>query len=117
MLKGLDDAPFTGVGVALVTLVDDAQHVDVQATVAHAVKLVDLGMKAVLVGGTTGEATALAKAERNELLAAVIERVRDRAIVNYRYWAASPKEACRLAKPPVPLAQRAFSAHRPIPWT
>ena len=61
---------FNGVGVALVTIFDDRGAVDVPATVGHAKRLVDLGVRAVLVAGTTGEAELLEDAERLELIGA-----------------------------------------------
>jgi 4-hydroxy-tetrahydrodipicolinate synthase len=64
---------FTGVGVALVTLMDDAGGVDAAATGALAAELADRGMQAVLACGTTGEAGTLTDAER----VAVIRAVRD----------------------------------------
>jgi 4-hydroxy-tetrahydrodipicolinate synthase len=59
---------FTGVGVALATLFDDAGEVDAKATAEHAAALVDLGVRAVGVAGSTGEATALTADERVALL-------------------------------------------------
>ncbi|HJU01153.1 MAG TPA: dihydrodipicolinate synthase family protein, partial [Actinomycetes bacterium] len=55
---------FTGVGVALATLFDEAGDVDAKATAAHAATLVDLGIRAVVVAGSTGEAAALTAGER-----------------------------------------------------
>lgn len=66
---------FNGVGVALVTLFDDHGDVDAPATAAHAARLVELGVRAVLVAGTTGEAAALSIPEREAVLAAVRQRV------------------------------------------
>lgn len=63
--------PFTGVGVALVSLFDDDATLDTSATADLAARLVDLGMRSVLVAGTTGEAMALSVEERIELVAAV----------------------------------------------
>jgi 4-hydroxy-tetrahydrodipicolinate synthase len=62
---------FSGVGVALVTLFTADGALDAPATAAHAAALVDLGVRAVVVAGSTGEAAALEEAERDELLAAV----------------------------------------------
>ncbi len=62
---------FTGVGVALVSLFDADGGLDAKATAAHAATLVDLGVRAVVVAGTTGEAAALSAAERDALLAEV----------------------------------------------
>lgn len=60
-----------GVAVALVTLFDDTGRVDLDATAAHAARLVGVGVRAVLVAGSTGEADALTDAERVDLVAAV----------------------------------------------
>jgi 4-hydroxy-tetrahydrodipicolinate synthase len=61
---------FSGVGVALLTFFDEDGAVDVAATVSHAQRLVGLGVRAVLVAGTTGEADTLTDPEREELIAA-----------------------------------------------
>jgi 4-hydroxy-tetrahydrodipicolinate synthase len=66
-------ALFRGVGVALVTLFDDDGALDAPATARLAARLVDLGVRAVLVAGTTGEAAALAPDERSALIRAVRE--------------------------------------------
>src|SRR2546423_5243099 len=61
-----------GVAVALVTLFEpDGVRVDAAATAAHARRLVDLGVRAVLVAGSTGEADTLTDDERIELIAVV----------------------------------------------
>jgi 4-hydroxy-tetrahydrodipicolinate synthase len=62
---------FKGVGVALVTLFDDDLELDAPATADLASRLVELGVKGVVVAGTTGEAAALDPEERTELFAAV----------------------------------------------
>jgi 4-hydroxy-tetrahydrodipicolinate synthase len=62
---------FQGAGVALVTLFGGSGELDAPATADLAAQLVELGVRAVLVAGTTGEAGALDFDERNELLAAV----------------------------------------------
>jgi 4-hydroxy-tetrahydrodipicolinate synthase len=62
---------FTGVGVALVTLLDSSGSVDSASTAALASDLADRGMRGILVCGTTGEAATLSDAERAELIAAV----------------------------------------------
>jgi 4-hydroxy-tetrahydrodipicolinate synthase len=59
---------FRGVGVALATLFDDHGEVDAKATADHAATLVDLGVRAVVVAGSTGEANALTAEERVALL-------------------------------------------------
>ena len=62
---------FTGVGVALVTLFRDDGEVDAAATAEHAARLVDLGLKAVVVAGSTGEAASLSLEDRRALVQAV----------------------------------------------
>lgn len=69
---------FSGVGVALVTLFDDDGGVAVGPTADLAGQLVETGMQAVVVGGSTGEAYALTDAERLDLLRAVRRVVPDR---------------------------------------
>ncbi|MBV8961378.1 MAG: dihydrodipicolinate synthase family protein [Actinobacteria bacterium] len=62
---------FTGVGVAIVTLFDDGGAVDAKATADLAAQLVDLGMQAVVVAGSTGEAASLNVDERTAVIQAV----------------------------------------------
>jgi len=62
---------WTGPAVALVNLFDAGAAIDAKATAGHAARLVDAGMRAVLVNGSTGEAATLSDAERVELVAAV----------------------------------------------
>lgn len=62
---------FRGVGVALVTLFDDAGEVDTASTAALAVELVGHGVAAVVIAGSTGEAATLDTAERAALTAGV----------------------------------------------
>ena len=62
---------FTGVGVALVTLFHDDGALDAPATADLTGRLVDLGARAMLVAGTTGEPSTLAPEERSALISAV----------------------------------------------
>ncbi len=73
----MTDPAFTGVGVALVTLFDADGGLDAKATAAHAAALVDLGVQAIVVAGTTGEAAALSIEERDTLLAELRAAVTD----------------------------------------
>ena len=66
---------FTGVGVALVTLLDAGGRVDTAATAALAADLAGRGIRGVLVCGTTGEAATLADSERSDLVRAVRDAV------------------------------------------
>ena len=63
--------PLAGVGAALVTLFDERGAVDVEATARHAARLAGLGMRLILVCGSTGEAAALTAEERVALIRAV----------------------------------------------
>ncbi|MET0727201.1 MAG: dihydrodipicolinate synthase family protein [Acidimicrobiales bacterium] len=89
---------FTGVGVALVTLFDDHGDIDAPATADHAARLVEAGVNAVLVGGTTGEAAALDPDERSDLLIAVSSAVDRRVPVLAGTGAPSARQAVVLSK-------------------
>jgi 4-hydroxy-tetrahydrodipicolinate synthase len=89
---------FSGVGVALVTLFDDEGEIDAPATADHAARLVDAGIGAVLVAGTTGEAAALDPDERSDLLIAVRNAVDGRVPVLAGTGAASARQAVVLSK-------------------
>ncbi|SDZ15472.1 4-hydroxy-tetrahydrodipicolinate synthase [Asanoa ishikariensis] len=67
----MTDPLWTGVAAALVTLFDDDNAIDERATATHAARLADEGVRAVLVGGSTGEADTLTDAELAGLTAAV----------------------------------------------
>lgn len=90
--------PFTGIGVALVTLFDRAGELDAAATAAHAVRLVDAGLRAVVVAGSTGEAASLDADERGRLLTAVREAVDGRAPVLAGTGAPSARQAVALSR-------------------
>lgn len=90
--------PFTGVGVALVTLFDDEGEIDAPATADHAARLVDAGVAAVVVAGSTGEAAALDADERSDLLIAVRSSVDGRVPVLAGTGAPSARQAVVLSK-------------------
>jgi dihydrodipicolinate synthase/N-acetylneuraminate lyase len=68
---------FTGIGVALVTFFDEHGHVDIECTSKHAAHLAGRGVRAIVVAGSTGEASHLSMKERLQLLDAVIAAVPD----------------------------------------
>ena len=68
---------FKGVGVALLTLFHDDGSIDPGGTAGLARELVERGMRAVLVAGTTGEAATLTNAERSALIDAVRQAIPD----------------------------------------
>ena len=77
-MTGAGSVPvFTGVAVAAVTFFDQRGHVAVAATAKHAEHLAGRGMRAIVVAGTTGEASHLSMKERLHLLDAVRSAVDD----------------------------------------
>jgi dihydrodipicolinate synthase/N-acetylneuraminate lyase len=62
---------FTGIGAALVTLFDGSGELDTTATAGLAARLVEAGVRAIVVAGTTGEADALCDDDRLRLFEAV----------------------------------------------
>jgi 4-hydroxy-tetrahydrodipicolinate synthase len=87
---------FTGVGVALVTLLDDAGGVDATATGSFAAELAERGMQAVLACGTTGEAGTLTDDERVQVIRAVRDAVPAGVPVLAGTGAARPDRAAEL---------------------
>jgi 4-hydroxy-tetrahydrodipicolinate synthase len=92
------DPVFTGVGVALATLFDDDLAVDMGATVDHAARLADAGVRAVVVAGSTGEAAALDADERSQLVAKVRGSVPAGVAVLAGTGAASARQAVALSR-------------------
>lgn len=82
--------------MALATLFDDDGDLDAAATAEHAARLVDLGMRAVVVAGSTGEAAALSAEERVELLSEVRDAVPDHVPVLAGTGAPSARQAAAL---------------------
>jgi 4-hydroxy-tetrahydrodipicolinate synthase len=62
---------FTGVGVALLTLLEPGGAVDAAATAELAASLAGVGVRAVLACGTTGEPATLTDPERVAIISAV----------------------------------------------
>jgi 4-hydroxy-tetrahydrodipicolinate synthase len=89
-------AIFTGVGVALVTRFSEDGALDAPASAELAAQLVGLGVRAVVVAGSTGEAAALEPDERTELLDAVRAAVGGAVPVIAGTVAPSARQAARL---------------------
>lgn len=104
---------FTGVGVALVTLFDEEGEIDAPATADHAARLVEAGVRAVLVAGSTGEAAALDADERSDLLIAVRYAVDGRVPVLAGTGAASTRQAVVLSKRAAADGADALLVHPP----
>jgi 4-hydroxy-tetrahydrodipicolinate synthase len=94
----VDKPVFTGVGVALVTLFDERGDLDAPATAGLAAQLVDLGVRAVIVAGTTGEAATLDAEERVVLLDAVRRELPASVPVIAGTGAPSPRQAALLTR-------------------
>ncbi len=90
--------PFTGIGVALVTLFDRDGAVDAAATARHAAHLVERGVRGVVVTGSTGEAAALDADERSALLTAVRDAVGGAVPVVAGTGAPSARQAVALSQ-------------------
>ena len=89
---------FSGVGVALVTLFDDRGDVNASGTAEHAARLVELGVQAVVVAGSTGEAATLSPDERDLLLQAVRDEVDGAVPVITGTGAPSARQAAELTR-------------------
>jgi 4-hydroxy-tetrahydrodipicolinate synthase len=107
------EAVFEGVGVALATLFAEDDSVDFKATAVHAARLVDLGVSAVVVAGTTGEVDALSDDERLTLLREVQDAVGDRVPVAVGTAHASARDTRRLTAAAAELKPAAMLVRSP----
>ena len=82
--------------MALATLFDNDGELDAEATALHAAHLVALGVRSVVVAGSTGEAATLTPEERVTLLSAVRDAVPDPVPVLAGTGAASARQASAL---------------------
>lgn len=92
------DPVFRGVGVALLTLFSDDGAIDPSATADLAGRLCAAGVRAVLVGGSTGEAYALTDRERLDVLSAVRQVVPSDVVVIAGTGAPSARQAVELTR-------------------
>jgi 4-hydroxy-tetrahydrodipicolinate synthase len=104
---------FSGVGVALVTLLDDTGSVDAAATGSLAADLAGRGMKAVLACGTTGEAGALTDVERGDVIRAVRDALPPDIQVLAGTGATDPAHAAELTRAAVGAGADAVLAWPP----
>lgn len=104
---------FRGVAVALVTLFDDRLAVDTGATAAHAVRLVEAGVSAVLVCGSTGEPESLTVDERATLVRSVRDALPASVPVLAGTGAASAPQAVVLTRSAVDAGADAVMALSP----
>ncbi|HET6795128.1 MAG TPA: dihydrodipicolinate synthase family protein, partial [Acidimicrobiales bacterium] len=87
---------FRGVAAALVTLFDQSGELDAASTAKLAAELVGAGLAGVVVAGSTGEASALDRAERRSLVEAVRGALPDGVAVIAGTGAASRRQAAAL---------------------
>jgi 4-hydroxy-tetrahydrodipicolinate synthase len=106
-------ALFGGVGVALVTIFDQAGQADEQATARHAADMAARGMRAVLVAGTTGEAGTLTPDERVRLIGAVRAGIPQDVPVLAGTGAATEAEATSLTEAAASAGADAILAYPP----
>ena len=74
-------APFGRVLTAMVTPFTAAGELDLRAATALATRLVDQGNDGLVLNGTTGESPTTTRAEKSDLVRAVVDAVGDRAHV------------------------------------
>lgn len=103
---------FTGVGVALVTLFDSSGAVDAPATAQHAARLLELGVSALIVAGTTGEPMSLEREERPALIEAIRDVAHDTPVIAGT-GAVSTREAVRLTRDAIDAGADAVLALAP----
>jgi 4-hydroxy-tetrahydrodipicolinate synthase len=87
---------WSGTAVALATLFDADGSLAADATARHAARLVDAGVRAILVSGSTGEAAALTDDERVDLVQAVRRACPDVPIVagaSGQWWSPAAQRA------------------------
>jgi dihydrodipicolinate synthase/N-acetylneuraminate lyase len=104
---------FRGVGVALLTMFGDDGAINPGATGELAAGLVERGVRAVLVAGTTGEAATLTGAERTALIEAVRRAVPADVPVIAGTGAPSTRQAVALTRDAVAAGADAVLAWPP----
>ena len=114
MQPGSDSRPlFRGVAVALITLFGPDGRLDAPASAAHATRMAEAGIAAIVVAGSTGEAAALSDDERLELLRAVRAAVPARVPVLAGTGAPSARQARALTSAAVDAGADAVLALTP----
>ena len=113
--------PFHGVLPALITpFTDDGEAIDTQALAAIVDRLIDAGVGGLVPGGSTGEFTTLAHAERRQLVEVTVDAAGGRVPVVAGTGALSTRETVELSV----HAERAGAAavmivppfYDPLPW-
>ncbi len=105
---------FSGVGVALVTVFDEAGDLDPGSTGKLAADLAGRGVRAVLVCGSTGEAATLSDTERTAIVEAVRTALPAGVPVIAGTGAPSPRQAAALTRAAVAAGADAVLAWCPV---
>jgi 4-hydroxy-tetrahydrodipicolinate synthase len=108
---------FSGVGVALVTVFDEAGDLDPGSTGKLAADLAGRGVRAVLVCGSTGEAATLSDVERTAIVEAVRTALPAGIPVIAGTGAPSPRQAAALTRAAVAAGADAVLAWCPVGCT
>ncbi len=101
---------FKGVAVALNSLYDENDNINIEGTKALVQKYKDLGVNGIYACGSTGEGFLLSTEERKQLAAAVKEVTGDDMFLIVHVGSASTKEAIELAKHAESIGADAISA-------
>ncbi len=101
---------FRGVAVALNSLYDENDNLNIEGTKALVQKYKELGVNGIYACGSTGEGFLLSTEERKQLAAAVKEVTGDDMFLIVHVGSASTKEAIELAKHAESIGADAISA-------
>lgn len=101
---------FKGVAVALNSLYDENNNLNIEATKKLVLKYKEIGVNGVYACGSTGEGFLLSTEERKQLAAAVKEVTGDDMFLIVHVGSASTKESCELAKHAESIGADAISA-------
>lgn len=101
---------FKGVAVALNSLYDENNNLNIEATKKLVLKYKEIGVNGVYACGSTGEGFLLSTEERKQLAAAVKEVTGGDMFLIVHVGSASTKESCELAKHAESIGADAISA-------
>ncbi len=101
---------FKGVAVALNSLYDENDNINIEGTKALVQKYKDLGVNGIYACGSTGEGFLLSTEERKQLAAAVKEVTGDDMFLIVHVGSASTKESIELAQHAESIGADAISA-------
>lgn len=109
-MEKYDTSKFRGIFVALNSLFDEDDNVNVESVKKLVRRYCETGISGVYVCGSSGEGFLMSTQERKLLLEAVVEEVKDELIIIAHVGAASTREAVELAKHAEKVGADAISA-------